>query len=207
VHSLLEYPLWYMNFLVLFLAFFALYSPVWKVLPASSVRWGAAVCILIAGGVIYLYGSMPGYRHPVKDMQVNLQRMENLMKISLNPVLSWSADKVLLEYLVVDNGPEWEYKMCKAVFMAAKEPLYPYLERMALLALVRQDFEFASTVLKSRYAVYPQLPDDYLTANIRWLWPERADTYLEKIASERLAGFPGHQPYKLTTPVFCEPHR
>lgn len=207
VHSLLEYPLWYMNFLVLFLAFFSVYSPVWKVLYVSSLRWGALACVCIGVWITYLYISLPGYRYPVKDMRLNLQRMENLMELSLNPVLGWSADKVLLEYLVVDDGPEWEFKMCKAVFMSVKEPLYPYLERMALLALARQDFDFASMVLKSRYAVYPQLPDDYLTANIRWLWPQRADGYLEKIALERQAGFPDYQPYRLTIPVFCEAYR
>lgn len=207
VHSQLEYPLWYMNFLVLLLTVLAVYSPGWKVLSTGALRWGAAGCLVVVLWVTYLYVAMPGYRNLSNDMHVNLQRMETLVGLSLNPALDWPADKVLLEYLVVDDGPEWEYKMCKSIFMASREPLYPYLERIALLALARQDFDFASMVLKSRYAVYPDLPDDYLTANIRWLWPERADAYLEKIALERELGFPDHQPYKLTVPNFCDSYR
>lgn len=207
VHSLLEYPLWYMNFLALFLSFLAIYTPVVKRLGGNVVRV-IAMCGLVLGGVIvFLYSSLAGYVYPAKDSRVNLQRMEELIGYSLNPALDWPADRVLMEYLAVEDGPEWEYKMCKSIFMVVKEPNYIYLERVALFALARQNFDFASSVLKARYAVYSSLPDDYLVESIRRMWPDREVTYLQKITSERQAAFPGYKAYELALPEYCDSYK
>jgi len=207
VHSLLEYPLWYMNFLALFLSFLAIYMPVVKRLSGSILRVVAACGVVLGVAVVFGYSSLAGYVYPTKDSRVNLQRMQELIEYSLNPALDWPADKVLMEYLVVENGPDWEYRMCKTIFMAVKEPNYIYLERVALFALARQDFDFASSVLKARYAVYPNLPDGYLVESIRRIWPDREITYLQKIASERQAGFPNFKAYELTIPEYCSSYK
>ncbi|MDQ7983324.1 Wzy polymerase domain-containing protein [Pseudomonas sp. G34] len=207
VHSLLEYPLWYMNFLALFLSFLAIYMPVVKRLSGRAVRVVAACGVVLGVVVIFGYSSLAGYVYPTKDSRVNLQRMQELIEYSLNPALDWPADRVLMEYLVVEDGPEWEYKMCKAIFMVVKEPNYIYLERVALFALARQNFDFASSVLKARYVVYPNLPDGYLVESIRRIWPDREITYLQKIASERQAGFPGFKAYELTIPEYCNSYK
>ncbi len=207
VHSLLEYPLWYMNFLALFLSFLAMYIPVSKRVGGNIIRVVAAGGVVLGGGVVFWYSALPGYVYPAKDYRVNLLRMQELIDRSLSPVLDWPADRVLMEYLVVEDGPEWEYKMCKSIFMATKEPVYMYLERVALFALARQDFEFASSVLKARYAVYPSLPDDYLVESIRRMWPDREADYLGKISSEKQAGFPDDKAYDLTLPEYCNAYK
>lgn len=205
VHSLLEYPLWYMNF---FFLFFALIGVAGcgegvKSVRIPSIRVVSFFLVLVLCFTAYSYSPLPSYRFPVKDMNVNLARMGVILQSGANPALSWSADKLALEYLIEDGGPELNYKLCQAITMAAREPLYPYLERIALLAIAGQDFDFASQVLKSRYSVYSSMPDTYLKARIQLLWPKYASEFISKIDQERLSGFPNHEYYRLNYPDRC----
>ncbi len=204
VHSLLEYPLWYMNFLLLFVALVGLArmgsAGGYK---AASIRLGAGGALMVLVLVSYDYTRTLGYRTVDRQMKVNVDRMVDLLSVSLNPALAWSADRLLIEYLIPDGGPEAGYKLCQAMYMAQREPLYPYLERVALMALADGKFDLTSSVLKSRYAAYPELPDTYLKARIRYHWPDVADDYIDKIESDRRAGFPGVDYYRLDIPAEC----
>lgn len=204
VHSLFEYPLWYMNFLLLFVAFVGLAkTDCGSGHKAVSVRWGAGLALVILALVSYDYTRTLTYRIADRQQKVNVDRMVDLLSISLNPALAWSADKLLIEYLVPDNGPEAVFKLCQSIYMAQREPLYPYLERVALMALAAEDFDLASSVLKSRYAAYPGLPDTYLKARIHYHWPNVAGDYVEKIESDRKAGYPDVEFYRLDIPAVC----
>ncbi len=203
VHSLLEYPLWYMNFLFLFVSMIAIFGSQSLGRRLPIINLSAFMVGLLILYCINLYVSLPAYRLADRDMMVNVERLAKLVDHSLNPLLAWSADRLLTEYLLEDDGPELDFKLCKSIHMVAREPLYPYLERVALFAMAGQDFDFASRVLKSRYAVYPSMPDTYLRARIRLLWPNYADGFIDKIDSDRLAGFPNHDFYRLELPGRC----
>ncbi|WP_405118995.1 Wzy polymerase domain-containing protein [Pseudomonas leptonychotis] len=205
VHSLLEYPLWYMNF---FFLFFALIGSVGagvdaRAVSAQSLRLTSFFLGLFLCFSVYGYLSFSAYSAPVKDMEANAARMGAIIHLGNNPALAWSADKLAVEYLVEDDGPELDYKLCQAIGMAVREPHAVFLERIALLAIAGQDFDFASQVLKSRYAVYPDMPDTYLVARIKLLWPSYASEFISKIERERLAGFPSYDYYRLSTPERC----
>ncbi len=204
VHSLLEYPLWYMNFLLLFVALVGL-ARMGSAggHKAASIRLGAGLALMVLILVSYDYTRTLGYRTVDRQMKVNVDRMVDLLSVSLNPALAWSADRLLIEYLIPDGGPEAGYKLCQAMYMAQREPLYPYLERVALMALADGKFDLTASVLKSRYAAYPELPDTYLKARIRYHWPDVADDYIDKIESDRRAGFPGVDYYRLDIPAEC----
>lgn len=204
VHSLLEYPLWYMNFLLLFIAFIGLAKTArGGGYLADTVKIGAGLALMVLALVSYDYTRTLGYRTVDREARVNVSRMTDLISVSLNPLLSWSADRLLMDYLIPDGGPEAVFKLCRSIYMAEREPLYPYLERVALMALADGKYDLASSVLKSRYAVYPGLPDTYLKARIRFQWPSMADDFIEKIDSDRNAGFPGVDFYRLDIPAEC----
>lgn len=204
VHSFLEYPLWYMNFLLLFVSFIGVTNTEARVgYKANSIRFGAGVALIVLVMVSYDYIRTLDYRNADREARVNVERMTDLLSVSLNPLLAWSADKLLIEYLIPDGGPEAGFKLCQSIFMAEREPLYPYLERVALMALADGKFDLASSVLKSRYAVYSRLPDTYLKARIRFHWQNWADDFIEKIDADRKAGFPGVDYYRLEIPDEC----
>lgn len=204
VHSFLEYPLWYMSFLFIFVSMIAVFGCESLAKPFPLINISAllvGLILLYCGG---LYMSMPAYRFPVRDISVNVERLAKLLDYSVNPVLAWPADKLLTEYLLEDDGPELDFKLCKSIHVAVREPLYPYLERIALLAIAGQDFDLASRVLKSRYAVYPDMPDSYLKARIGLLWPNYAHDFIDKIDAGRAAGFPDYDYYRLSVPERCQ---
>ena len=170
---------------------------------ADTVKIGDGLDLLVLALVSYDYTRTLGYRTVDREARVNVSRMTDLISVSLNPLLSWSADRLLMDYLIPDGGPEAVFKLCRSIYMAEREPLYPYLERVALMALADGKYDLASSVLKSRYAVYPGLPDTYLKARIRFQWPSMADDFIEKIDSDRNAGFPGVDFYRLDIPAEC----
>lgn len=203
IHSLLEYPLWSMNFLMLFGLLLAHASTAKKGKVMLSIRLFAGVAIVSIVATTIYYSKLPAYREPDGKTDVNLQRLLELTALSATPILGWSADKVLIAYLPFDDAPDSIYTLCRAIYLSKSEPLYPYLERIALISLARQDFALASSVLKSRYTAYPAQPDTYLIANIRHYWPSLAEGYEEKIAALKATGFNGISYFRLTPPDEC----
>lgn len=203
IHSLLEYPLWHMDFLVLLVVLIAHTSSRIKGRELTSLRLFAALALIAIITTTTIYSRIPAYQQADVQTSVNLQRLSELTTFSATPVLGWSADKVLMTYLPFDDAPDSIYTLCKAISLATREPLYPYLERVALISLARQDFTLASSVLKSRYTAYPQAPDTYLKANIRHRWPKLSDDYEEKIRSLRATDFKDIPFFRLELPSTC----
>lgn len=203
IHSLLEYPLWQMNFLVIFISFIACSTAKQKAYRINSFRFFAAAAVTVITVTTWRYVEVVEYSLPSEKVSENIKRLSELTSLSATPSLGWAADKVLINYLTIDDAPDSTYSICNAIRLATREPLHPYLERVALIALARQDFKLASSVLKSRYKAYPSAPDNYLVSNIRHLWPQLSGDYEDKIKALKASNFQKFSFFRLEAPSYC----
>lgn len=96
VFSNLEYPLWYLNFLVIFMAFCGLVAPVSeRPLDNSWVKPGLAVITLIVGGGIALDIGYGFYQISAVASRAKLGMAE------IGVLSSWTADRILEPYALL----------------------------------------------------------------------------------------------------------
>ena len=122
-HSLLEYPLWYASFLMVFAVLVGVSPAAGWALPvrASLRRVGALLLVLVIVaqtlvGVAYYFDWMK-WVVPSSDARENKARIEALLTQGANPSWSYDADQLLSNYLGGD-----------AAYLALKQPLF---ERLA----------------------------------------------------------------------------
>lgn len=159
-HSMFEYPLWYLPFLLglcLVLALSPLRPITLEIRPALRRLLGGS--LVLAMGV-YLATGLPNfwklvaYNIPAPSVAENEQRIAQLERIGLNPVWRYDADMVLANYLV----PSAEYVDIK---LAKLEPLLKYrpyvnlLLKVAMLRAYKGDAVGARDLVVQAIAAYP----------------------------------------------------
>ncbi|TIC86241.1 O-antigen ligase family protein [Crenobacter intestini] len=159
-HSLLEYPLWYASFLMVFAVLVGVSPAAGWALPvrASLRRIGALLLVLVITaqtllGVAY-YFDWVKWVVPSSDGRENKARIEALLTQGANPSWSYDADQLLSNYLGGD-----------AAHLALKQPLFerlaayrPYPGTLTKLAMLRAhagDAAGARDALRRAIAAYP----------------------------------------------------
>jgi len=200
IHSMLEYPLWYVWGLYLFisLAGFGLNDGLVSFQLSRAMRFFFAV--LMIGGIGCILLSAKGYfqlveaTSPTENQQLNLERLENIIAQSSNPALEYAANVTMIPYLRPGGGI---LRLCKLMEVARVMPAADKLDLIALDAFLMNDEKFAFEVLRSRYRVFPRTDDGVLISNLGRLGEEKAKTLRERIEQLKLEPFDLSKSYQL----------
>ncbi|MDC7691787.1 PglL family O-oligosaccharyltransferase [Vogesella indigofera] len=160
LHSMVEYPLWYMTFLGLFAVLLGL-SPARRYTLAirPSMRrvlmWGFCALLLWQSAAgLQAYGKLASWYMPGPNAQVNVMRAEEVWHIARNPLWTYEADMVLANYLIVDKRQLQEKR---ALFerLTAYRPHAGMLINVAILRALDGDSAAAEQALRFAIAAYP----------------------------------------------------
>lgn len=160
LHSMVEYPLWYMSFLGLFAVLLGL-SPARRytldIRPSmrNVLMWGFCALLLwqsVAG--LLVYGKLVRWIVPGPNAQLNVMRAEEIWHIARNPLWTYEADMVLANYLIVDKRQLQEKR---ALFerLTAYRPHAGMLINVAILRALDGDRVAAEQALRFAIAAYP----------------------------------------------------
>ncbi|MFD2448845.1 Wzy polymerase domain-containing protein [Vogesella fluminis] len=160
LHSMVEYPLWYMSFLGLFAVLLGL-SPARRYTLAirpsmrNVLMWGFCALLLwqsVAG--LQAYGKLVRWIVPGPNAQLNVMRAEEIWHIARNPLWTYEADMVLANYLIVDKR---QLKEKRALFerLTAYRPHAGMLINVAILRALDGDRVAAEQALRFAIAAYP----------------------------------------------------
>ncbi|WP_181880966.1 PglL family O-oligosaccharyltransferase [Crenobacter cavernae] len=167
IHSLFEYPLWYLPFLLgvtLLLGF----SPAPAIgLPVrSSLRrffatvLAVAVLAYAATGVSH-FRNLSAWLYPSPSPAENVERIRSLVDLGRNPLWSYEADLVLSGYqipsrqLVAVQRPLFER-------LASYRPYPNVLQKLAVARQMQGDTRGAKEALAMAVAAYPGLTPAYM---------------------------------------------
>lgn len=160
LHSMVEYPLWYMSFLGLFAVLLGL-SPARRytldIRPSMRrvLTWGFCALLLwqsLAG--LQSYHKLARWYMPGPNAQENVKHAEEIWHIARNPLWTYEADMVLANYLVVDKRQLQEKR---ALFERLTEyrPHAGMLINIAILRALDGDRVGAEQALRFAIAAYP----------------------------------------------------
>lgn len=203
LHNLLEYSFWYANFFLLFLVLLAFLPFTGRVVRFVGGRVMALILLVVLFIVVVQYGKLlsaiwfAGDKSPVARVVISAQ-------VGLNPLLSWRADKVLMDSISYDDGPDWAVHFCRLEEMAMREPLPQYLERMAFLAMVKDDYGLAGGILKARYRLLSDRSSYYFESAVTAAWPLAAENVIRDFKGKKSEGFKEYEEYRLGKSGICE---
>ncbi|MDC7702428.1 PglL family O-oligosaccharyltransferase [Vogesella indigofera] len=160
LHSMVEYPLWYMTFLSLFAVLLGLsparrYTLAIRLSMRRVLTWGFCALLLwqsVAG--LQAYGKLARWLIPGPNAQVNVMRAEEVWHLARNPLWTYEADMVLANYLIVDKRQLQEKR---ALFerLTAYRPHAGMLINVAILRALDGDHAAAEQALRFAIAAYP----------------------------------------------------
>lgn len=204
LHSLLEYPLWYVHFLYLTILIMFPWLPNIAVslqktskLMLSSTLLALAIIITISTRQ-YIFLVKNVYKDP--DPFVNLEKTAEFNEIGANPSLRFAADLSIINHLQEGNG---NLRLCKILELTRKLPTYTLLEKMAIELYISDEDRLAAAVLKSRYMAYPERSDQVLKIDIDG-FPNEKRNSINKTIQEIKDGNPQHDTYKLEQLKQCK---
>ena len=172
-HSMFEYPLWYLPFLLAFLFVLALspLPPVTVAVRASLRRLGLSVLLL--GCLLYLMFGIPGFftvikvQQPSRNPAENQQRIEDLLRLSRNPFWAYEAELTLANYLR-PSQQDLEIKLQHYEQLARYRPYPMLLCHLAMLRAWHQQPQTAREAMIMAIAAYPEaLPVMLQTLTVR----------------------------------------
>lgn len=160
LHSMVEYPLWYMTFLSLFAVLLGL-SPAHRFVldirlsMRRVLTWGFCALLLwqsLAG--LQSYHKLARWYMPGPKAQENVKHAEEIWHIARNPLWTYEADMVLANYLIVDKRQLQEKR---ALFerLTAYRPHAGMLINVAILRALDGDRVGAEQALRFAIAAYP----------------------------------------------------
>lgn len=160
IHSMFEYPLWYLPFLVVF--FFVLALSPRPTVPLEiryRMRWcGQLVLILLAAA--YLLTAYPAYRvirdsqSPSPDAKVNAANVDRIFSVSRNPFFVFEAELALSNYLV-PTASDVAIKLQHYEQMVRYRPYPSLLTNLAILRALAADPAGAKDAMRMAIAAYP----------------------------------------------------
>lgn len=160
LHSMVEYPLWYMTFLSLFAVLLGL-SPARRFVldirlsMRRVLTWGFCAVLLwqsLAG--LQSYYKLARWYMPGPNPQENVKHVEEIWHIARNPLWTYEADMVLANYLIVDKR---QLQDKRALFERLTEyrPHAGMLINIAILRALDGDRVGAEQALRFAIAAYP----------------------------------------------------
>lgn len=202
LHNLLEYSFWYANFFLLFVVLLAYLPSAGLVVRIGWFKLVPAMMFVLMVVTVAQYGQLlwavwiAGGKSPVERIVVSA-------RVGMNPFLSWRADKVLMDYLPYDDGPDWQQRFCRLEMMVQREPLPQYLEKMAFLAMVKGEYDLAGSILKTRYSVLSKMTDDHFKEIVTKTWPLAYVDLLSTLEAKKSAEFKDYPVYQLGQSGMC----
>lgn len=160
IHSLFEYPLWYLPFLVVFFFVLAL-SP--REVIALEIRyrmrwWGQLLLVMLAAG--YLLTAYPAYRTildsqaPGPDAKVNAESVDRIFSVARNPFFVFEAELALSNYLV-PTASDVAIKLHHYEQMVRYRPYPSLLTNLAILRALAADPAGAKDAMTMAISAYP----------------------------------------------------
>ncbi len=167
VHSIFEYPLWYLSFLTM-MTIILVMSP--SVAYSDLIRgkfWGflysialiVAVLVFVVGHVNYWI--LVGVNQPSGNVVENKARIERLMKISYDPIWRYEAENTLANYLVASKK-DLDFKLDIFSHLAAYRPYPDILVKLAIMQALDAKPKLAEDTLKIAIANYPDMLDGFV---------------------------------------------
>ncbi|MFK7087852.1 Wzy polymerase domain-containing protein [Chromobacterium violaceum] len=165
VHSLFEYPLWYLPFLLMLVLICAL-SPArgWTIALSGRFRQvllgcaGALALAYVAAGVMpyrqVTRDHMPGDGNTLQSGLENSRRALRLEQLSRNPLWSWEADLGVVNYLQPD-GLMRRLQLELLERMARYQPFPAVLLKLSILRALDGQAQPAKQALTMAIANYP----------------------------------------------------
>ncbi|MEO2216769.1 Wzy polymerase domain-containing protein [Chromobacterium vaccinii] len=167
IHSLFEFPLWYLPFLAMLLLICSL-SPRLAIrasLETSMLRWvgigggGILTLYVLSGG--WFFAMLTQYNQPSNNFMVNQSRVANLQKVALLPWWQDSANLVLINYV----QPSREFADIKLSYFEQLVKLQPFpavLFKLAMQQALSGEQEKAKISMAMAIANYPDEVNKFL---------------------------------------------
>jgi O-antigen ligase len=159
-HSLFEYPLWYVPFLLGFTIILAL-SPA-TLMPFPLRRWLrvgvagglgiASLCFVVNG--YFIFWQLVNNSAPTTSQTENQQRVAKLLHVGKNPLWMYESD-FLLSYFLFATPDHLADKRQLFERLARYRPYHIILVKLAILQAYDGDIETAKLNLRRAIAVYP----------------------------------------------------
>ncbi|TCP15281.1 O-antigen ligase [Crenobacter luteus] len=166
IHSLFEYPLWYLPFLlgvVLLLGFSpapAVTLPVRPLLRRLIVTVFAGAVLAYAATGVGHFRTLTTWIHPSPSATENAARIRGLVALGRNPLWAYEADLVLSGYMV-PNRRLAALQRPLLERLAAYRPYPGVLQQLALLRQMEGDRRGAVEAMAMAIAAYPGLTPSY----------------------------------------------
>lgn len=207
MHSNLEYPLFYINFLILFVllaaGIFYQCSKVFSCSVSFSMRaflQGVSVLGLCAiAATLFGYFRLVQMTYPSHSYDENLARISEISRLGANPFLKDSSNLTLLNYIKTGTLG-WEFARCHVAKMASDNPAYTLLDKLAVYSFIIEDYSFGERVLRSRFKAYGDARIEDLNSDLdgfSLVERKKVGFYVDKARQQGAY-------YKLEIPPGCE---
>nr|WP_275888053.1 Wzy polymerase domain-containing protein [Chromobacterium haemolyticum] len=162
IHSVFEYPLWYLPFLFM-LGIVGALAPEGRVfvlnVRPSIVRcmgffWGVMGVLYCVVGVP-VFWVLVRYNLPTSDVKENVVRIEQLSELAKNPLWASSADMVLSNYLL-PTKEQLNFKLAYFERLASYQPYPSVLTNLSILRALDDQPDSAKETLYKVVANYPE---------------------------------------------------
>lgn len=198
IHSLLEYPLWYLSFLIMLFLVFSI-SPVFKFeLDIRALVKRSILAIVVVGCLGYVVTSIPIYRGLVKYSQPSNSESERKEAVKVlnasgsHPLWSWDADLALANYLQASKE-QLPLKLALFERLSSYRPYPNVLIKLATLRALSGDQVKAKQALAMAIANYPEYLAGFALALALHSEPEiRPLREMVETAGRAYAKYPAH---------------
>ncbi|WP_156039049.1 PglL family O-oligosaccharyltransferase [Chromobacterium haemolyticum] len=198
VHSMFEYPMWYMPFLIMFILICAL---------VKGGEWSVSLRPRFVKGLSFLFGvgfllyflvglnsfwTIVQYSAPSLNEKDNVVRLEGLSNIGRNPFWARDVDMALANYMV-PTSEQLDIKLAHFEMLARYRPYPNVLLKLAILRALGGDEVGANKSLKMAIANYP----DYVNGFVGMLASQNSPQVvplrqLAMVAAQAYAQHPPH---------------
>nr|WP_199068013.1 Wzy polymerase domain-containing protein [Chromobacterium sp. ASV5] len=159
-HSMFEYPLWYLPFLLMLTLICALApQPGWSLQLGARLR-GVLTGLLAALSIAYVASGVPAYWRLAHDFMPGPNALENsrhmvgLAAISRNPLWAWEAESSMVNYLQ-PSAFQLDLQLELVEKTTRYQPYATPLVRLAILRALNGQPEAAGEALTMAIANYP----------------------------------------------------
>ncbi|KMN91998.1 hypothetical protein VL04_02710 [Chromobacterium violaceum] len=160
IHSMFEFPLWYLPFLAMLVTVCTLGpAPTWRlptrtgVLRLACVGAGALMALHIVSGA-FIFWRLVAYSGPSQSAAENIRRVDYIAKVELNPLWADAGAMVMGNYLL----PSRRHLDIVLPFyqnLARNQPYIAVLQRLSICQALAGQKEEARRTLEQAIANYP----------------------------------------------------
>ncbi|WP_194427088.1 PglL family O-oligosaccharyltransferase [Chromobacterium sp. Rain0013] len=198
VHSMFEYPMWYMPFLIMFILICALVKGCeWSVSLRPRFVKGLSFFFGVSSLLYFLVGlnsfwTIVQYSAPSLNEKDNIVRLEALSNIGRNPFWARDVDMALANYMV-PTSEQLDIKLAHFEMLARYHPYPNVLLKLAILQALEGDEAGANKSLKMAIANYP----DYVNGFVGMLASQNSPQVvpLRQLAMGAARAYAQHPPH------------